>query len=87
MTEGVKPLDKLQFLVDSTKNKDGYIVDMECNHGNGICTCPDFRCRKQSLYEKNHKSVNYGVDGATRCKHINLVLLYLGDIVVSRARQ
>lgn len=77
--------DRLTFSVTSTDDKDNYMVDMAADDGNGLCTCPDHRCRGTSNYRKNKIIVEYGSVNRTRCKHINAVLLYLGNCVVNRA--
>ncbi len=75
-------LGRVQFRVPSDNGKDSYIVDMHENIPNGLCSCWDFLSRRQKNWDANHVVVNYGRPGATRCKHINAVLLSLGEAAV-----
>lgn len=73
--------DRSTFYVQSANNPDGYLVDMAALHGNGFCNCRDFQCRCEPTYVREHKIVHFGRISRTQCKHINAVLLYLGDLV------
>lgn len=77
--------DRLTFSVTSTDDKDNYTVDMAADGGNAACTCRDWQCRRSPQYRKTKTIVDYGTPLSTRCKHINAVLLYLGNCVVNRA--
>jgi len=81
--------DHLHFHVSSGTliEPDGYMVDMEALNGNGHCTCRDFQCRGEPNFVKNgHAIINFGLVGRTRCKHINEVILHLGQMLVDNAR-
>jgi hypothetical protein len=78
--------DRMSFYVSSeTGPDDGYKVDMGALGGNGFCTCRDFQCRCEPRYVNNRQIVHYGRAERSQCKHINAVLLFLGDKVAQQA--
>lgn len=81
--------DRLKWLVSSESGeKDGYIVDMDALNGNGHCLCRDFQCRCEPNFVKNgHTIINFGLVGRTRCKHVQAVVLHLGQMVVDNVRK
>jgi hypothetical protein len=75
----------LSFHVYSeSKDEEFYVVDMELNGGNGVCTCKDFSARCQPQFRENNVIREYGNAQRTRCKHINAVLLWIGNEAVMR---
>jgi hypothetical protein len=61
-----------------------YLVDAAANQGNGECSCRDFICRRYPEYKRTKKIVPYGEPGASQCKHINAVRLFLGGRVMEQ---
>ena len=47
-----------------------YIVDLLENKGNGGCSCPDFTCRRLPKFKETGKTVPYGWQDASHCKHL-----------------
>ena len=82
----VEPIigETMRFWVQSS-GEFPHLVDMNEYKGNGECSCNDFKCKKKPMYVKNGKQiVNYGLADTTRCKHINSVINYLGNLVVDK---
>ena len=82
----VEMVGKMQFFVESA-DKDGtkYQIDMEENYPNGICQCTDFGARCQKAWNLTRKVEEYTTTNRTRCKHINAVIIWLGNEVIKRA--
>jgi len=82
----VEMVGKMQFFVESA-DKDGtkYQIDMEENYPNGICQCTDFGARCQKAWNLTRKVEEYTTPKRTRCKHINAVIIWLGNEVIKRA--
>lgn len=81
----IKHLDRARFSVPSSKGEQDYVVDMAPNRGNGACHCVDFRTRCQPRFDKTGTVVNYEAgEPRSRCKHINAVLIHLGETVAQR---
>lgn len=82
----VEMVGKMQFFVESA-DKDGtkYQIDMEENYPNGICQCTDFGARCQKAWNLTRKVEEYTTTNRTRCKHINAVIMWLGNEVIKRA--
>lgn len=76
----------LTFHVQSESKDDGdyYLVDMEENDGNGFCNCKDFATRCQPAYRECRAVHDYGQAQRTRCKHINAVVLWIGNEAIRR---
>ena len=82
----VEPIlgETMRFWVQSS-GEFPHLVDMNEYHGNGECSCGDFKHKKKPMYVKNGKQIiNYGLADTTRCKHINSVITYLGNLVVNK---
>ena len=75
----------LTYEVSSADDRDGYHVDMAANEGNGECLCRDFQCRCFPIWRKEVKIVDYHSLGRTRCKHIQAVIMFLGNKVIDHA--
>lgn len=75
-------LESLRFHVTSEDTT--YLVDMEELNGNGRCTCRDFECRRAPLYKQNGMVRERYEDYATRCRHINAVVLMIGNMVIGQ---
>jgi hypothetical protein len=78
--------DSFVFHASSVDDKDPYTVAMLENDGNGACSCRDFQCRCQPRWNKTGKVEEYGSVNRTRCKHINAVIMFLGNAVVANAK-
>ena len=72
------------FWVQSADDHEPYKVDMTANEGNGECLCRDFQCRCFPQWRKSGKIVDYASLERTRCKHLNAVIMFLGNHVVDR---
>ena len=82
----VEPIigEAMRFWVQSSGDYP-HLVDMNENNGNGECSCGDFKYKKIICFRNNGKRiVNYGFANTTRCKHINTVLVHLGNLVVNK---
>lgn len=93
----VTPLqgEVLRFTVHSeTEDDSAHVVDLTLRKGNGECSCQDFAMRRgPNLHKNGGTIVNYGRDKkgrirpeATRCKHINEALLYVGTMAAKEAQ-
>jgi hypothetical protein len=72
----------MSFRVTSEESPgDEYLVDMGALDGNGFCTCRDFQCRCEPRFVATRKIVHYGRAGRSQCKHLNAVLVHLGQMV------
>ena len=82
----VEMVGRMQFFVESA-DKDGtkYQIDMEENYPNGTCQCTDFGARCQKAWNLTRKVEEYTTTNRTRCKHINAVIIWLGNEVIKRA--
>ena len=72
----VEMTGKMQFFCESTDGTTKYTVDLEENYPNGKCSCTDFGARCQKAWTEPTR---------TRCKHINGVVMWLGNAVINRA--
>lgn len=68
----IEHIGSYQFRVASSSGKPPYEVDLTENNFHGTCTCDDYRFRRMK-------------EGA-RCKHINAVIFYLGEMVIKQAK-
>lgn len=71
----VRQHDRATFWCKSREGRGEYLVDLTALKGNGICTCPHFRCRLE------HKVREDG--SARRCKHILAVREHITDMLIS----
>ena len=71
----IKEHDRLSFWVKSRSGAGEYLVDLSGLKGNGMCTCPHFRCRLEPKIREDGKR--------RRCKHIVATRDHLTDILVT----
>ena len=85
MSLKVEPKESMRFHVSSADG-DGsfYLVDMGENDGNGMCQCVDYGARRQKQWEATKVVKEYREPNATRCKHIDAVVMWLGNAVIKR---
>jgi hypothetical protein len=82
----VEMTGKMQFFVESAGTEGSkYQVDMEENYPNGKCSCTDFGTRCQKVWNEVRVVEEYTEPKRTRCKHINAVIMWLGNAVINRA--
>lgn len=75
-------------MVQSESNLDQiHKVDMADNNGNGWCSCKDFTTRCQPSFRQTKRIREYGLVERTRCKHINAVVLWIGNEAIRRTIQ
>ena len=81
----VEMTGKMQFFCESTDGTTKYTVDLEENYPNGKCSCTDFGARCQKAWNEARVVSEYSEPTRTRCKHINGVVMWLGNAVINRA--
>jgi len=75
----------LSFHVASESKEEAfYLVDMEEHGGNGACSCRDFQTRCFPHHRDTGTIIDYGPGLRTRCKHINAVILWIGNEAIRR---
>lgn len=70
----IKQHDRMSFWIKSRQGAGDYLVDLTALKGNGICTCPHFRCRLEPKVREDKLQ--------RRCKHIMAVRDHLTDMLV-----
>lgn len=76
----------LTFHVSSeSKEEEFYTIDMAEHEGNGVCTCRDFATRCEPEFRQAQHIREYGQHNRTRCKHINAVVIWIGNEAIRRA--
>tara|TARA_R110002051_G_scaffold270881_1_gene331326 strand:- start:214 stop:477 length:264 start_codon:yes stop_codon:yes gene_type:complete len=75
----IKPHDRMTFWVKSREGSGEYLVDLTELKGNGMCTCPHFRCRMEGKVREDKKT--------RRCKHIMAVRDHLADMLIKEMGQ
>ena len=74
-----------RFWVESSDDKEPYLVDLTANKGLPVCTCPDNRCRCQPNLNIFQKIVRHFYRDRTICKHVDAAIFYCGCMVVAAA--
>jgi hypothetical protein len=71
----IRQHDRMSFWVKSREGNGEYLVDLTGLRGNGVCTCPHFRCRLEPkvLEDGNQR----------RCKHIIAVREHITDLLLA----
>jgi hypothetical protein len=77
--------DAFTFSVTSADDKDNYTVDVLANDGQMACTCTDWQCRCSPRCRSGGLLKPYGHPDRSICKHIQAVLVYLGQSVAAKA--
>ena len=74
-----------RFWVESSSDREPYLVDLTANKGLPVCTCDDNRCRCQPKLKILQKIVRHFYRDRTICKHVDAAIFYCGCMVVAAA--
>ncbi len=81
----ITPITGTLFHAPSSSGGKPYVIDIAAYRGNGSCSCPDFLARCKPAWDKLKVVVEFSDSKErTRCKHINAVILHLGNTLAQR---
>jgi hypothetical protein len=82
----ITPIRGTLFTAPSLSGGRPYVIDIAEYRGNGSCSCPDFLTRCKPVWDESKVVVEFAEKdpARTRCKHINAVILHLGNTLAQR---